>query len=366
MARCKQGSIVLKGKSLFARITFIDESGVRRQRWRKAESKSHARTLIKNMLRDLEQHGEAALEGDRVLFREFAERFKKSQLIPAVYNDGRKVEGYRTLGPVMVCYNSLLLFFGNKRLRSITHADIQQYKAHRLSNNTVRGSQRTIATVNRELALLSKMLKCALAESLLLKNPFTGTRPLISTADENQRQRIITQEEERLLISKCTGRRKHLKSFLILAIDTGMRRGEMLKLTWADIDFEARLITIQAFNTKTMKQRQVGMTTRVVNELVALYEASNKLMESRVFKHDYVRASFEAARKDAGLEDLRWHDLRHVHATRLVAAQVPLAEVSRVLGHSSPNMTYRYVTPNVDAVRKAVAALDEFNNSMQS
>jgi len=73
------------------------------------------------------------------------------------------------------------------------------------------------------------------------------------------------------------------------------------------------------------------------------------------------KKGFEGARKAAGLPDLRFHDLRHTHATRLVAAHIPLSEVGRVLGHTQANTTYRYVNANVETAKRAAAVLDEFN-----
>jgi integrase len=76
---------------------------------------------------------------------------------------------------------------------------------------------------------------------------------------------------------------------------------------------------------------------------------------------DNVKRSFTAARNQAGLNDLRFHDLRHTAATRLVGAHIPLSEVGRVLGHSQANTTYRYVNANVETAKRAAAALDAFN-----
>lgn len=76
---------------------------------------------------------------------------------------------------------------------------------------------------------------------------------------------------------------------------------------------------------------------------------------------DNVKRSFTAARSKAGLINVRFHDLRHTPATRLVDAHIALSEVGRVLGHSQANTTYRYVNANVETARRAAAALDTFN-----
>jgi integrase len=79
---------------------------------------------------------------------------------------------------------------------------------------------------------------------------------------------------------------------------------------------------------------------------------------------DNVQTSFERARADAGINGLRFHDLRHTAATRLAAAHIPLSEVGRVLGHSQPSTTYRYINSNIDTARRAAAALNTFNSEI--
>jgi integrase len=74
-----------------------------------------------------------------------------------------------------------------------------------------------------------------------------------------------------------------------------------------------------------------------------------------------VKRSFDTVRRAVGLEDVRFHDLRHTAATRLVGANIPLSEVGRVLGHTQANTTYRYVNANLETAKRAAAALDAFN-----
>lgn len=165
----------------------------------------------------------------------------------------------------------------------------------------------------------------------------------------------MTREEEARLISECSGPRVHIKAIVICALDTGMRRGEMFKLTWGDIDFEERIITIRAFNTKTMRERQLAITER-------LLKASNNNPDALVFNiKTSVKTAFNRAKKDAGVPDVRFHDLRHTHATKLVSKHLPLSEVGRMLGHTQANTTFRYVNPNIETARRAVAILDEMN-----
>jgi integrase len=128
------------------------------------------------------------------------------------------------------------------------------------------------------------------------------------------------------------------------------------------VDLENGLLNIQAFHTKTMKERQVAITTRLALELERLKASTPDNAKGLVFGiFDNVKRSFTAARNKAGLKDVRFHDLRHTAATRLVGAHIPLSEVGRVLGHTQANTTYRYVNVNVETARRAAAALDMFN-----
>lgn len=365
-----------------ARVGHTDEHGKRKDIVRLAESRTHARELIRDILRELEERGSSALDASRMTFADLAGYFEKHYLKPAEYDENRttKTEGVRSVGPALAAVNALRAYFGNRRLQSIRYSDIRAYRAARLKEPTrgdlarhtreLKGNStaqlrvtRTIATVNRELSKLRRMFNIAQREGWVRSNPFAAGESLISLADERKRERILTRDEERRLLDACAGpRRAHLRPIIITAIDTGMRRGEILSLRWRDVDFENGLITIQAFNTKTMKQRQVSITARLSLELAAIYEESPKDPTRRVFGiTDNVKRSFTAARKSAGLLDVRFHDLRHTHATRLVSAHIPLSEVGRVLGHTQANTTYRYVNANVETAKRASAALDAFN-----
>jgi integrase len=353
-----------KDGSWWARIVYFDSQGKRREAVRRAANKSDARVKRDELKRLYQDHGAQTLMSAKMTFDELADYFEKSYLIPAQYIDGRKVAGRRSLKAAKTFLGSLKKHFGVKRLQSIRFADVERYKALRLAAPTRTGGQRSIASVNRELGTLRRMLNVAMREGWITKNPFSLGEPLINVADERKRERIITLEEEEQLLAACTGRRTHLRPIIICALDTGMRRGEILKLRWSDIDFESSLIAVRAFNTKTMKERTVAMTPRLIRELTIIYEQSRRDPNDLTFGiTDNVKKSFNAARKDAGLLDVRFHDLRHTAATRLVQAHLQLAEVGRVLGHTQPSTTYRYVNANIETARRAADALASFSEN---
>src|SRR5262249_34682854 len=155
---------------------------------------------------------------------------------------------------------TLKAHFGKQKVGSITKTTIQRFKTERLATPIVfrngkgeitKTRQRAVASVHRELALLRSMLLFAVEEGWLTASPFSRKSKLIVTAHERKRERIITRDEESRLLMACTGYSKHLRPILICALDTGMRKGEILTLTWHNVDLNAGSITVTARNSKT-------------------------------------------------------------------------------------------------------------------
>lgn len=349
----------------YCRFDYKDECGKWRVVRRRAESKGKAKELLDKLLRDYKERGQQAIDGDRLTFNDLAAYYQDTYLIEPQYVDGRKVAGLRDYVNARLLLKVLKQGFGPKKLRTITYGDIERFRAARLRTPTLHKRQRSIATVNRELSMLRRVLNVAVRNEWLLRNPIVGSKSLISPGDEKPRQRIINREEEARLLASCTGPRSYLRLVILAALDTGMRRGEILKLRWCDVDIAGRMIYVQAFNTKTMRERQVAMTERLARELGLLYEQSTKESDALVFGiTGSIKKAFNTARRIAGMLDLHFHDLRHTHASRLIASHIPLSEVGRVLGHTQPVTTYRYVNANEETARRAAAALDEFNRSV--
>jgi len=403
MAKERSGSIVkrkprTKGEkpSWWARVTYIDPvTGKRRDLQRRADSKADARDRVHDLIKEIDTTDGRTLAHERKTFLDLANYYEKHYLKPAEYIEGRKVAGLRSLEGLSGQLNAARDFFGRRPLRTITYADLADFRSQRLKTPT-RGDvarhaaamkefekarkkkqkaappqlrvTRTIATVNRELAQLRRMLNVAQREGWIVRNPLSLGESLISVADEKKRERILTREEETRLLAACDdARRKHLRPIIVCALDTGMRQGEIFSLRWREVDFDNGMITVDAFNTKTMRSRTISLTVRLAKELEAIAAQAPKRPDDLVFGiSDNVKRSFYTVRRAAGLEDVRFHDLRHTAATRLVGAHIPLSEVGRALGHTQANTTYRYVNANVDTARRAAAALDAFNDQAET
>src|SRR5262249_9805767 len=148
---------------------------------------------------------------------------------------------------------------------------------------------------------------------IIAVNPFKQGEQLIDRSGETSRDRVLSFDEEERLLAACKGPRSHLRSLIIIALDAGLRRGETFRLEWRDLDLDARLIRVRAINAKTNKPREVAMTTRLYEELLRL---SEETMGNSVFGiKTNIKRSFGSACKAAGIDGLRYHDLRHTLVT---------------------------------------------------
>ncbi len=251
--------------------------------------------------------------------------------------------------------NHLTTFFGDKNLNEITPDLIERYKAQRKNSISARGTGVSPASINRELACLKNMFTKAIEWGKVIDNPAIKVKLF---KEPNGRLRYLeTPEIKRLLVS-CS---PHLKPIVVVALNTGMRKGEILKLKWDHLDFSNELVFVE--DTKNGHRREIPMN-RLLTE--TLKSAKSRFRESGeyVFCHEdgkpylNVRKSFETALRRAGIEDFRFHDLRHTFASRLVMAGVDLATVKELLGHKSLEMTLRYSHLSPEHKRQAVAVFD--------
>ena len=385
MPRERKGAVINRGKSIYARVRYVDDFGKTKSIERKAENRTDARLILKNLLGELDERGEQGIQAETITFRQLAEDYKSRKLIPAEYHGkGKnitKIAGLRSWKTPMGMVNTLIDHFGRKKIRSITHADIEDYKFKRFNMPTIHKTQRAIASVNRELELLRAILRFAVRQRWLSHSSFELGEPLISKSDEVKRERVLTFDEENRLLNACEGERtitykrngkevattmkvgrELLKALIITAVDTTMRKGEIIKLRWQDVDFPMRTITIIAFNSKTAKAREVGMTPRVYDELKNLWEQSPKSFDELVFgiKNNF-KKSFASACSDAVIKDFRFHDLRHTAITRMIQAGLSPMEVMKVSGHTQMNTFARYVNPNTESVKRIADVLSNYH-----
>jgi integrase len=364
MGRERKGSIVEKNGKLYARVRFKDEAGRSRDFWRVATSRAEARKLLKALVAESESQSAIQLDTSGMTLADLAAHYITNYLHEAVYVGDKKVSGVRGVGPSVYAVTPLIAYFGGKKLKSITYGDLRTYRQHRFDTPTKHGRQRSIAAVNKELSKLKRMLNIAVREQWLSRNPFDNGESLI--IGEVHRDRILSMEEEARLLAAIESKpqRKHLKGIVLTALDCALRRGELFKLRWEDVDLERRTITVIAFNSKTARERTVAMTNRVLRELESLWICSPQERTALVFGVNVsVKTAWKGICRDAKIENFRLHDCRHVAVSRMIGAGIPPVEVMRVSGHATMACLYRYSNINNDTIYRTAAALDSFLES---
>jgi len=167
----------------------------------------------------------------------------------------------------------------------------------------------------------------------------------------------LEKEEIARLIPACPS---YLEPIVTVALNTGMRKGEILNLKWNDLDFRNRLIYI--LQTKNKKVRKIPMNNIVFRTLLRVRKNPKspyvfcKKKDGSPYRD--IRDGFKNALKRAGIRHLRFHDLRHTFASHLVMAGVDLKSVQELLGHRTFDMTLRYSHLSPDHKRKAVEIFD--------
>lgn len=247
---------------------------------------------------------------------------------------------------------NLKTFFGNPKLVHVTPKTIVAFKNKRYADGV------KPATINRELAMLKKAFNLACREWEWAKdNPVCRVS---MEREQNTRDRWLTEEEEGRLLAAAA---PWVRELIVFAINTGMRRGEILALTWAGVDFTRRTVTV--FRSKNGERRTIPVNQTVFDLLTQKYatRSSDSLLVfasqmATPLDGSNLRRGFTCALKAAQIEDLHFHDLRHTFATRLVQAGVDLYKVQRLLGHKSPSMTQRYAHHYPESLRDGVEVLD--------
>jgi integrase len=252
-------------------------------------------------------------------------------------------------------------FFAGMNLADVTSRDVERYMAKRSADQDKRVKEPgeetpTIShsTINRELACLKTMLEKAVEWGKLKENP---ARKVKKFREEKQGERILTADEKEKLIAAASA---ELRPILTIALNTGMRKGEILNLRWSDVDLVKGYILIS--RTKSGEPRKVPMNHHVLGVLGGMEQRGEYVFEGEKSGAPVtdVKTSFRGACKRAKIKGLRFHDLRHTAATMMVEGGIDLVTVSRILGHSSIQMTMRYAHPTPENMRLAVQKLGEF------
>lgn len=219
---------------------------------------------------------------------------------------------------------------GRVTLATLKPSHISKYRDDR--SKVVAG-----ATVIKELGLISRVLNTAVKDwSIPLPQGNVVQQIRKPKAGGGRTRRLENGEEQKLL--NALEDTHQVKAIVLLALETAMRRGELANITWQDIDLKARTLHIPV--TKTDTPRTIPLSTKAVGVLLGL----PRQLSGQVFRiepHSITQA-FERACKRAGIEGLRFHDLRHEATSRLFEKGLSVMEVATITGHKDTRMLSRY------------------------
>jgi integrase len=342
--KCKCGLALkkLSGKNYW--IEFYDETG-RRRRERVGPSKAAAEQRLRDILkaRTEERYIDKDLSA-KLSLEELCHWYRGLPEVRAKASFERDVDSIQNLKRILG---------ESTKLRELTAGRIEGYQRKRLEEyRTVYlrqkkqpvtrniASLKTIrpATVNREVACLKTMISRAIKHGKLDTNPILRVKKL---PENNVRERVLDNDYFELLLQACP---QHLRPIVLVAYYTGMRRSEILLLTWDELDLQNRFIRLKGDRTKTGVARSVPLHPRVWD---ALSRLPRGIRTGRVFLWkgkpvNDVKKAFKAACTRAGLNDFTFHDLRHCAINNLRLAGNDYFKIMAISGHKTMNVFKRY------------------------
>jgi integrase len=270
-------------------------------------------------------------------------------------------------------------FFAGKTLREIKPLAIIGFANDRLESITKRGTKRSPVTVRKEIALASAVFRMAISEGVATENPCAnlGLAMKRRLPARNKRNRILSREEEPKLFAQFVGKRAHLHSIVRFAMDTGLRKSELCRLEVQHVNLtqESRFFMIDnkrvelepnsllVAQSKSGKPRTVPLTAeaRRIAEIQIADATTKKYLFGSRRRGGMIRefkTAFVAAVCDAGLEDFRFHDLRHTFATRLNESGADPFVIRDLLGHSTVTMSSDYTQTSSETRQRAIGILN--------
>lgn len=228
------------------------------------------------------------------------------------------------------------------------------------------GRKRSSSTVNRYLCSMGSVVNIAVQEwRLLPSSPLKNIRKL---AEPRGRERFLSKEEKNRLLEACQNSScKLLFPIVLLALSTGMRRGEILGLKWKDVDLDTGRLTLH--HTKNGDRRVVpvkGLALTTLQNLATIDKNDPSHNEEYVFakhkgsKPPNFRSSWKTALKLAGIDDFTFHDTRHDYITTLSELGYPLHVISKIVGHKTHAITAsRYSHLSLEHAEKAATEIGD-------
>jgi len=326
------------GKYLKNGNWFIDYyANGRRKREKIGTSKALAETVLKKRKVEIAEGKFLDIKKEqKIKFGDFADEYLE------VHCKSNNKSWHKSDQPNL---NHLKKHFAGKYLHEITPGDIERYRSERIKEVSK-------STVNRVLSCLGSMYNRAIEWGRVTSNPMAKVKAF-KVADK--RIRYLENEEIDKLLANCC---EHLRPIVVVALNTGMRKGEILKLKWHDIDIKRNIIHL--LDTKNGEKRELPMNEVVQKTIIGVLknpESQYIFCNKDGQPYGDIKRSFFTACKKSGIINFRFHDLRHTFASQLVMSGVDLNTVRELLGHKSLEMTLRYSHLSLDHKKRAVDIL---------
>ena len=256
-----------------------------------------------------------------------------------------------------------LPFFAEMPIGRITKNDVARYRKQRRLDH-LKGQDKddpkplSETTINRDVEVIRHVLFWAADEGLIPANPIARVR---MARERGKRRPVISVSDELKLLAACAA---HLVPIVIAALDTGMRRGELLNQVWEDIDFDRKVLSVTHSKTAEGEHRLVPLTSRLHATLEGLRKESGIVFLFEKQPIHRIKTAWAGAIRRASIPRLRFHDLRHSFNSRLADLGV-IADIRRALmGHSSGgdvNSIYTHI--ELPTLREAIDRLDRWYNA---
>lgn len=236
---------------------------------------------------------------------------------------------------------------GNKVAEQITLADFEKYRSYR--KGKVKNS-----TINREMDNIKRVFSLAFSNKRIRFNPCAELKKL---KIENPNKRFLTKEEEEKLLKVAN---PTMRAMIILALNTGMRVGEILNLKWEHLFMNRNYLV--ALNPKNGKPRKILINKTLKTELEKLPKLSEYVFTNPTTKTQYknIKKTFSRTVERAGIPHISFHELRHTTASRLNEKGVDILTIKEILDHSDLKTTQQYTHTPRKNILDAVNILEEY------
>ncbi|ACZ12262.1 tyrosine-type recombinase/integrase [Sulfurospirillum deleyianum] len=279
-----------------------------------------------------------------------------------------------------ICHyrKQILPYFGHRLLTTLTPLDLEKWQNQLLSKYKH-------STVQRYRSILYSMFKKAFINDIIPRNPLekvTAPKMLPNAMEEEESQDPFTQDEINTIMSHATG---YMANFIKIMLSTGMRPGELVALTWTDIDFSRKIISVNKTRLRSPRSKAVvdgPVKTNAGKRSIDLFPATEKaFLEQQeltgwqkyiflnpsnrpFYNHDVIGVNFRNILKRSSIKERVLYNLRHTFASQLISNGADIVYVSKTLGHKDVSITLKIYTKFIkeeDAVRlEKMKKIDKF------